>query len=224
MIKIKNLYASYGKKEVLHNVSLDIEEKEIVTLVGSNGSGKSTLLKSIYNIIDNKKGNIFFENRDISNVETKKLLEKHIVYIGQKNNVFESFTVYQNLQVASFYNNRNKNIENILKEFPTLLKIQNKKARNLSGGQKQLLALSMGLLNEPKLILFDEPSAGLDVKTLKLVFEKIKKLNENKNITFLIVEHRINEISKITDRFIALKLGKVFKSTKNKDELNDVFI
>jgi branched-chain amino acid transport system ATP-binding protein len=230
LLKVEDISSGYGKKEVIHNISLELNKSEIATLIGSNGAGKSTLLRTIYGLNDIwGYGKVFFENDDISGVKPEFLLKKGIVYIGQKNNTFDSLSVKDNLKIAGYLYSKsslNKKLKTVYDMLPLLNKIVHKKPNELSGGQKQMVALAMGLLHEPKLILFDEPSVGLDIKNLNIVYDIIEKLKKQYNISFLIVEHRIKEISRITDRWIGMKLGRKIYDGLSIDEegLREVFL
>ena len=230
LLSVEGVSCGYGKKEVLHTILLDIAQKEIVTIIGSNGAGKSTLLKVIYGLNDIwGSGSVTFDGVNISQTKPEELLEKGIVYIGQKNNTFDSLTVEENLKTAGFVYSQKRleqKLEMVYDLLPKLKEFSTKKPSALSGGQKQLVALGMGLLHEPKLVLFDEPSAGLDVKNMNEIFSIIKTMKEQKGISFLIVEHRVKEISKITDRWIGLKLGKkMYDDTLIKEEdLKEIFL
>ena len=230
LLTLENISSGYGKKEVIKNISFQIDQAQIVTLIGSNGAGKSTILKTIYalNPIWNE-GKIYFNNNDISNSKPEYLLKQGMVYIGQKSNTFESLTILENLKTAGYIYSKSelsKKIEYILEMFPKLKGMQKLKPSELSGGQRQLVALAMGLIHEPKLILFDEPSAGLDVKNMNEVFAIIEKLKQERGISFLIVEHRVKEIEKISDRFIGLKLGEKIYDGVGVDEdiLREIFL
>jgi len=230
LLSVEDISSGYGKKEVIHNISLDINKGEVVTLIGSNGAGKSTLLKVIYGLGDIwGEDTVTFEGADISHAKPETLLEKGIIYIGQKNNTFDSLTVEENLKTAGFVYAKkvlSEKIEMVYALLPKLQELGTKKLSELSGGQKQLVALAMGLLHEPKLILFDEPSAGLDVKHMNEVFGIINTMKEQKGISFLVVEHRVKEVAKITDRWVGLKLGeKIYDDVKvNQESLNEIFL
>lgn len=230
LLVLENIASGYGKKEVIKNISFDINKAEIVTLIGSNGAGKSTILKTIYalNPIWNE-GKIYFNGIEISSSKPEDLLKLGIVYIGQKQNTFDTLTVLENLKISGYIYAKKeleKKIESILEMFPKLKRMENLKPSELSGGQRQLVALAMGLIHEPKLILFDEPSAGLDVKNMNEVFRIIEELKEEQGISFLIVEHRIKEIEKICDRWVGLKLGELIYDEFSIDEynLNKIFL
>jgi len=183
LLMLENISSGYGKKEVIKNISFAIDQSQIVTLIGSNGAGKSTILKTIYalNPIWNG-GEIYFGDNNISSLKPENLLRRGIVYIGQKENTFESLSIVENLKTAGYIYTKEqlqKKIAYLFRLFPKLKTIQNQKPTQLSGGQKQLVALAMGLLHEPKLILFDEPSAGLDVKSMNEVLRYMYKSSED---------------------------------------------
>jgi len=230
LLTLDNILSGYGKKEVIKNISFQIDKAQIVTLIGSNGAGKSTILKTIYalNSIWNE-GKIYFNESDISNSKPEYLLKLGMVYIGQKSNTFDSLTILENLKTAGYIYEKKileQKLKDIFEMFPKLESMQKLKPSELSGGQKQLVALAMGLIHEPKLILFDEPSAGLDVKNMNEVFGIIERLKVEKSISFLIVEHRVKEIEKISDRFIGLKLGEKIYDGVGVDEdiLREIFL
>ena len=224
MLKVKNIDTGYGKKQILFNVSFTLETAQITTIVGSNGSGKSTLLRAIYgfNPVWND-GTVYFKDKNIKHTPTQDLLKEGLVFIPQKGNVFESMSVIENLQTAGFIYPKallQDKIATTLDQLPEIKNHLNKSISDLSGGQKQQVALAMGLLHNPKLILFDEPSVGLDTKRFTQVLHIITKLNQQ-GISILVVEHRIREISQIIHRFLGLRLGRL-ELDKRVDEGFDV--
>lgn len=233
MLKIENISTGYGKKQVLFDVSFKVKQGEIVLLAGSNGSGKSTLLKAIYGILPQwNKGQIIFDGENITGKPTAALLKKGLLYIPQKNNLFEDLTVKENLEMAGLTIDQlplQKRIENALSIFTALVPHLQRTPMKLSGGERQLLTLAMTILHQPKMILIDEPFTGLSPQNINLVSENLKELNHKNGITLLIVEHRVKESSRIANRVIGLKLGKVVTDSivnENFDikELNPVFL
>ncbi len=212
MLEVKNISAGYGKKQVLYDVSFNINAGEIVLLTGGNGSGKSTVLKCIYGLLTLWGGEIFFNGENLAGFKTSDMIKNGIVYIPQKNNYFENLTVQENLEVSgSIYSATvlKKKIDTLYKEIPKLFAQRRRTPFNLSGGERQLLAFGMALIHEPKLILFDEPLAGLDNTKTNIIIDKIVKLNQGKNIEFLIIEHRKNFSFDNIYTEIQLKLGKI---------------
>jgi branched-chain amino acid transport system ATP-binding protein len=233
MLKVENLSTSYGKKQVLFDVSFEVKQGEIVLLAGSNGSGKSTLLKAIYGMLPKlDNGQIIFDGANVTRKSTAVLLQKGLLYIPQKNNLFEDLTVKENLEIAGITLDQNilkQRIEKTLSIFAVLVPHLHRMPMKLSGGERQLLALAMTTLHQPKMILVDEPFSGLSPQNITFVNENISVLNQQSGITLLIVEHRIKEISRIANRVIGLKLGKVFSEVEvdqsfNVIQLHEVFV
>lgn len=233
MLKVENISTGYGKKQVLFNVSLEVKQGEIVLLAGGNGSGKSTLLKAIYGLLPIwNEGQVFFNREDITGRQTSDLLKKGILYVPQKNNLFEDLTVRENLQMAGLTitdkAELQRRIEYVLSVFGVLKLHLDKKPMKMSGGERTLLTLAMATLYSPKVILLDEPLVGLSFKNIIFVNDCIKKLNEDEGVGFLIVEHRIKECLKIIDKIIGIKMGGVLKienvnSTFQVTDLKSIF-
>jgi branched-chain amino acid transport system ATP-binding protein len=236
MLKLENVSTGYGKRQVLFDVSFTIKQGEIVLLIGANGSGKSTLLKYIYGLLPPFKdgsGKVLFDNEDITEAKPSDLISKGLVYIPQKNNVFDNLTVKDNLEVSGL-SLRNKNVfkqryNEALELFPILKDLLNRLPMKLSGGERQLLAFAMTSLHKPKMILADEPFAGLSHKNIEIVKHQIQKLKDELGITFLIVEHKVKESYLIVNKVLGLKLGKIIMESEintsfNIVELNTVFV
>lgn len=210
MLKIHNISSGYGKKQVLFDVSLEVKAGEVVLLTGGNGSGKSTLLKCVYNLLPLWKGAISINNERIDGLNPSDLIRKGIVYIPQKDFCFENLTVHENLQIAG-----NILPKQILKEWiekiyeeTGLKEFRKRKPFNLSGGEKKLLAFGMALLHEPKLVLFDEPLAGVDNTNSKTIINLMNDYFKAYSITAIIVEHK-NEILGIYSSKINMYLGTI---------------
>lgn len=224
LLTIKNINARYGKKQVLYDISFEVEQGDIVLLIGSNGSGKSTLLKAIYGLLPlwnntnsdsdgNKKHSVYFNGENITDLPASALLKKGLLYIPQKNNLFADLTVKENLEMAGLtIGNRRilqERIEQSLDNFPSITPHLKRIPMKLSGGERQLLTLAMATLHKPKMILIDEPFSGLSPQSISFVRNILKILNREKDITLLIVEHRVKESSAIANKIISLKLGKI---------------
>lgn len=224
ILKIQNLSTGYDKKQVLFNVSLEIQQGETVLLVGSNGSGKSTLFKAIYGLLDIWEGSVEYENQTLHNSQltahNSQLLNKGIMYIPQKNELYEDMSVLENLKMSLLHlNNKQETtwrIEEVLEQMPLLKGKLKQTVNRLSGGERKLLSLGMALTNKPKLLLYDEPLAGLSGSNVNIVLKWLEVLKKN-GTTLLLVEHRIKELIKFTDRIIGLKLGTL--TTEKLDDL-----
>ena len=210
MLEIKNISSGYGKKQVLYDVSLQVNKGEVVLLTGGNGSGKSTLLKCIYNLLPCWSGEIFFEGKKINRLKPSDLIKKGIVYIPQKDFYFENLTVEENLQISGHtlpkLGLKNRIAE--VYELTGLTKFRRRKPFDLSGGERKILAFGMGLIHKPKFLLFDEPFAGVDAQNtatlLKLFNETIIKPDNG----VIIVEHK-DDTRQLFTRKIKMELGKI---------------
>ncbi len=220
MLQIKKLESGYGQMQILFNVSLNVKPNEIAILIGPNGAGKSTLLKSIFNLVNVYRGSIIFKNKDITNIPTHELIELGISYVPQGRQVFPSLTVKENLEMGAFLTKEKdlikKRMEEVLeKHFPDLRKKLNDFAFNLSGGQQQMLAIGRALMQDPQLLLLDEPSLGLSPKIMKDLFRKIKEIN-GEGVTVMIVEQNVKQASAIADKVFVLEDGKIALSGNKK--------
>ncbi len=223
ILTVKHLSAGYGKRQVLFDVSFTVKQGEIVLLIGGNGSGKSTLLKAIYGLATKCGSNqsVQFNNEDITATPPHQLIQKGIVYVPQKNNTFDQLTVTENLQVAATHLNNasetKKRLTEVLTTLPPLATLKNRTPFHLSGGEKQQLALGMALMQQPKMILLDEPSTGLAPNTWQKNLETINILNQQ-GITFLIVEHRIKETIEKAHNVLLMRLGKLATTQPIKEQ------
>ncbi|RLJ07373.1 MAG: ABC transporter ATP-binding protein [Candidatus Aenigmatarchaeota archaeon] len=212
MLRIKNLRSGYNGVEVLHNINLNANPAEIVAIIGPNGSGKSTLLKSIFNLCEIYSGSITFKDKNITNLPTYELIYEGISYVPQGRQVFGNLTVRENLEVGAFvmmdHELLKRNIRDIFDKFPFSEEKQNDYAFTLSGGQQQMLAIARALMQNPELLLLDEPSLGLSPKAMKELFEKIKQINRE-GIAIIIVEQNAKQAVKIAHRTYVLEDGKM---------------
>jgi branched-chain amino acid transport system ATP-binding protein len=214
ILKLENISTGFGKKQVLFNVSYELEQGEVCLLIGGNGSGKSTLLKAIYHLLPLWTGVITFDGENSSGLLTSDLLKKGLVYIPQQNALFEQLTVQENLEMAGLSLSNNNllkaRIDAVLTTFPMLIAHLTRTPFKMSGGERKILSLAMAILHRPKLILIDEPFTGLSNQNIIFVREAIRRLNKE-GVTFLIIEHRIKESLDIAQRIIGLKLGRVME-------------
>lgn len=198
--------------EVLHGVDLEVKLGEIVALIGPNGAGKSTVLKSIFSLADIYSGNIFFKDKDITKLSTYNLIYEGIGYVPQGRQVFTNLTIKENLEMGAFSMKDKelvkRNTEDVFKKFPFLKQRQNDYAYGLSGGEQQMLAIGRVLIQDPELILLDEPSLGLSPKMSKEVFAKISEINKE-GITIIIVEQNVKQAVDISHRTYVLENGKI---------------
>jgi len=225
ILSVEHINTGYDKKQVLFDINFDIKQGECVLFVGSNGSGKSTLFKAIYRILDlwDKNGKIVYNDENIEKLKTHQLIKKGIVYIPQKNELFEDLTVLENLELSILHLNNKKDskdrIETVLEQIPTLKQKLKQDVNNLSGGERKLLSLAMALLNKPTVLLYDEPLSGLSTENIKVLVNHLRHIKEN-GTTLLLIEHRIKELLPLSDRVIGLKLG--YKNTQELRTLEQI--
>jgi len=216
ILKTENIYASYGKKEILRGVSIEIKNGEIVSLIGPNGAGKSTLLKVIIGFLNPKNGKIIFKNQDITFFPVYKRANLGIGYLKQGGSVFTNLSVLENLKLSiSNLKDKEENIQKVYSIFGELKEKENIRAGFLSGGLKQMLSISMILIRNPEIILLDEPSAGLSPSMVKILIERIKEINQKMKTTILLVEQNIRQAVLISNRAYLLKNGEIIKEEKN---------
>lgn len=216
MIKIDNVYKSFNGKKVLNGVSLEIAKGQTVALIGGSGKGKSVLLKHIIGLLKPDSGKIFIENKDISNLRGRKLkeLKDRIGVVFQGGALFDSLTVFENVAFPLEEKtklNASQIKEKVLKELAAvgLEEDGEKYPSQISGGMRKRTALARCLIMNPQIILFDEPTTGLDPMTVKSIHRLTKKLQETRNLTALIISHEIPEIFEIVDRVAMLYNGKI---------------
>jgi len=212
MLSIQNLHAGYNGMQVLQGISLQVRAGEITAIIGPNGAGKSTLLKSIFNQCEIYSGKISFKGKDITRFPTHELILEGISYVPQGRLVFSNLTVRENLELGAFTIREKEVVNAALKEvfqkFPFLKERENDFAFALSGGQQQMLAIARALMQNPQLLLLDEPSLGLSPKAMKEVFEKIIQLNKE-GIAIIIVEQNAKQAVKIASKTFVLEDGKI---------------
>ena len=211
MLKVQNLTAGYGKLEILHAVDLTVEEGQFMAILGPNGSGKSTLLKTIFGLTDVSGGSITCGGQPVLGRRTESMGELGLAYVPQRENVFRSLTVHENLQLAvrgQSGQSATAAIGECYALFPTLQKRLRQKAGQLSGGERQMLAIAMGWLVRPKLMLLDEPSAGLSPLFVTETFRTLKDLC-GQGITMAVVEQNARSILRYCDYAYVLREGAV---------------
>ncbi len=232
MLEIRYMKTGYGKKQIINNVSLKVPDEQIIALIGHNGAGKSTILKSIIGIIPIWSGEIIF-NGELLKSSANENVKRGICMIPQGSDVFDDLTVFENLEIASFILNNKETIRErfneVFYQFPVLKENRKKPAGKLSGGEQQMLALGMALMQRPKLLLLDEPSLGLSPSFVKKAFKVIKDLNKKYNMSILIVEQKVKEVLEMADYAYVLRLGKVAlednaKELKKSEAYKEVFL
>lgn len=214
MLSISELHTHYGQIEALKGVSLQIEQGEIVTLIGANGAGKSTLLNTICGSPRASSGHIRYLGEDITRVPTYKISQHGIALVPEGRRIFPTLTIEENLELGGFHQSKadnSRNLEHIYQLFPRLLERRNQRAGTLSGGEQQMLAIGRGLMMKPKMLLLDEPSLGLAPIIITQIFDIIKNIRKQ-GITIFLVEQNAHKALQIADRGYILELGKITHS------------
>lgn len=209
VLEAREVVSGYGEVEILHGVSIRVEEEEIVTIIGPNGAGKSTLLKTVFGLLPCKRGKVLFGGEDVTGQSPQVMVRKGMCYVPQSDNVFPSLTVQENLEMGAFIrrDDYRPKIEEVLALFPDVLERRHTRAGKLSGGQRQMLALARALMLDPRILLLDEPSASLAPNMVDLVFTKILDINRS-GVAIVMVEQNARESLKLSHRGYVLAMGQ----------------
>ena len=209
VLEAREVVSGYGEVEILHGVSVRVEEGEIVTIIGPNGAGKSTLLKTVFGLLPCKRGKVLFGGEDVTGQSPQVMVRKGMCYVPQSDNVFPSLTVQENLEMGAFIrrDDYRPKIEEVLALFPDVLERRHTRAGKLSGGQRQMLALARALMLDPRILLLDEPSASLAPNMVDLVFTKILDINRS-GVAIVMVEQNARESLKLSHRGYVLAMGQ----------------
>tara|TARA_B100000686_G_scaffold226859_1_gene234160 strand:- start:23 stop:739 length:717 start_codon:yes stop_codon:yes gene_type:complete len=223
ILECNGIAAGYVKGlNILQGVDLVVSEGEIVSIIGPNGAGKSTLLKAIMGLINVSAGRFYINGSDKTNLPTHKIVNQGVGYVPQVENVFPSLSIEENIEIGAWSLNKNRksSVNKILEDFPMLNERKKEKAGNLSGGQRQILALARSLVTSPALLLLDEPSAGLSPVAIKEVFAAIKEIND-KGVSILLVEQNAKRALSFSNRGYVLDQGRNAYQGEGSELLND---
>ncbi len=213
MLKVDNINVYYGKIHAVKDVSFEVHEGEIVSLIGANGAGKSTIINTISGLLHSKTGSITFQDKDISKAETYKLVKEGLAHVPEGRRIFLEMTVMENLEMGAFSQGtvNKKDIDDIFARFPRLKERRKQIAGTLSGGEQQMLAMGRAMMSHPKLLMLDEPSMGLAPILVEQIFELIKELNAA-GTTILLVEQNAEMALEIANRAYVLESGNLVLS------------
>ena len=208
-LSAENMLGGYGETTILNNCSISVKKGEIAVIVGPNGAGKSTAMKAIFGMLDLRAGNIIFDGKDITDLKPQERVKSGMGFVPQTHNVFTSMTVMENLEIGGFTNQENlsKNISEVFKLFPVLEEKQKQLVGELSGGQRQQVAVGRALMTNPKLLMLDEPTAGVSPLVVKELFEKIISIAKT-GIAILMVEQNARQALEIADNGFVLVQGE----------------
>lgn len=228
MLEIKDLNIFYGNIHAIKGISLNVNEGEIVCLIGANGAGKTSTLQSISGLVPIKSGKISFLGENITKIKSNKITEMGIAQVPEGRRIFTGLSVLDNLKLGAFTikdgpENLNRDINAIYEKFPILEERKDQMAGTLSGGEQQMLAMGRALMSRPKLLLLDEPSMGLSPLFVEKIFEVIKFLHKE-GTTILLVEQNANLALKVSDRSYVLETGKIIKEGQSKELMSDPIV
>lgn len=232
MLKIDNLHVYYGGIHALKGISLEVPEGKIVTLIGANGAGKSTTLRSLSGLVDKKEGQILYNGKDISGLDTRERVMEGLVLVPEGRRIFPNLSIYENLQLGYYMREDHDGIKLDLKWvyelFPILEERTKQKAGTLSGGEQQMLAVARALMSQPRVLLMDEPSLGLAPLLVKDIFEIIEKINKQ-GTTILLIEQNAYAALNIADYAYVMETGEIImegpgKELMNKEEVRKAYL
>jgi len=218
MLDVKNLHSGYGDVAVLHDVSFTVEN-EIFAVLGANGAGKTTLLKTLSKLLPVSSGSLSWLGEDITSTPAFDLTARGIAYVPQEQNVFPDLSVAENLSLGALVGTRDKQerLDEVFDLFPRLADRRGQSAGSLSGGEGQMLAVGRALMQDPKVILLDEPSAGLSPLFVDILFEKISDTRTNRGVAIVLAEQNAIKTLEIADRVLVLSLGEMHLLKDAKD-------
>ncbi len=224
MLKVENINVSYGAIHAIYDVSLEVDDGEVVSLIGANGAGKTTTLHTITGLVKPTSGTITYNGQDLRKIAPHKIVSLGMAHVPEGRHVFTRMTVQENLEMGA-YSRKDaaetaRNLEQVYEYFPRLRERKGQLAGTLSGGEQQMVAMGRALMSEPKIVLMDEPSMGLSPLLVKEIFAIIKTLHE-KGITVLLVEQNAKMALSIADRAYVLEAGHITMSGKASDLLHD---
>ena len=224
MLEIKDLEVYYGMIQAIKGVSFDVNEGEVIALIGANGAGKTTILHTITGLINAQKGSVWFEGKDITKVPAHKIVSMGMAHVPEGRRVFANLTVLQNLKMGAYTRKDKTEIEqtldSIYKRFPRLMERQNQLAGTLSGGEQQMLAVGRALMSRPKVMMMDEPSLGLAPLVVREIFRIIEEVNK-KGVTILLIEQNANMALKTAHTGYVLETGRITMSGSGKELLTN---
>ena len=224
MLKVENLCVSYGAINALRGISFVVHKGEIITLIGSNGAGKTTTLHAISNIIKKQSGSVVFEGTDITNFSADKIVKQHLIQVPEGRRIFANLSVRENLELGAYLRNDKagikRDMEMVYELFPRLKERLKQNAGTLSGGEQQMLAMGRALMEQPSLLLLDEPSMGLAPILVDEIFEIIKKINKT-GTTILLVEQNAFKALSIANRAYVLETGSITRSGNAQELISD---
>ena len=209
LLEVSAVRGGYGGVDILNGVDLNVEDREIVVIVGPNGAGKSTAMKAVIGLVKVREGHIRFDGKDITGRRPDEVARLRVCYVPQEKNVFPTLTVHENLEMGAFLrdDDYSRQLDMVYEIFPPLVEKRKQAAGSLSGGQRQMVAMGRALMLNPRLLLLDEPTAGLSPLFTDLIFDKVKEINAT-GVAILMVEQNAKDALALADRGYVLAMGR----------------
>jgi len=220
MMQVTNYHVSYGQSKILHGLEFDVKAGEIVALVGRNGMGKTTLMRSLMGIIHPNEGSVSLEGFDITSLASHERVQKGIAYVPQGCMIFATMTVEENIETGLAGTNKKTISSDIYDLFPVLHEMKDRRGGNLSGGQQQQLAIARALVSDPKVLLLDEPTEGIQPSIIKELAQVLKRIRDERGLSILVSEQVLSFVMNSADRIMVIENGKIVHEN-NRDEVDE---
>ncbi|HWN50840.1 MAG TPA: urea ABC transporter ATP-binding subunit UrtE [Xanthobacteraceae bacterium] len=223
MLDVRNLNVAYGQSQVLHGVNFTVTPGEIVAMVGRNGMGKSTLMKSLIGVMPTRSGQVLVDGIDVSAMPSHARVKRGLSYVPQGRQIFGTMTVRENIETGLVVTGKSEIPDEIFSLFPILWEFQKRRGGNLSGGQQQQLAIARALASDPKILLLDEPTEGIQPSVIKEIAKLLKEIRQMRNLCIVVCEQVLSFILEIADRILVMEDGRVVHSD-SRDRVDETTI
>ncbi|MDC0148901.1 urea ABC transporter ATP-binding subunit UrtE [Rhodospirillales bacterium] len=223
-MQIQNYHVSYGQSEVLHGLEFEVNPGEIVALVGRNGMGKTTLMKSLMGIVPATQGKMLLNNEDMTGFLSHERVSRGVAYVPQGRMIFPTMTVEENIETGLAASNRKTIPDEIYDLFPVLKEMRTRHGGNLSGGQQQQLAIARALVSEPKVLLLDEPTEGIQPSIIKELAQVLKRIRDERGLSILVSEQVLSFVMDASDRIMVIENGRIVHEDNRNDVNEDTIV
>ena len=223
MLDVRNLNVAYGQSQVLHGVNFAVTPGEIVAVVGRNGMGKSTLMKSLIGVMPARSGQVLIDGTDVTGLPSHARVKRGLSYVPQGRQVFGTMTVHENIETGLVVTGKSEVPDEIFSLFPVLWEFRKRRGGNLSGGQQQQLAIARALASDPKILLLDEPTEGIQPSVIKEIAKLLKEIRQMRNLCIVVCEQVLSFILEIADRILVMENGRIVHST-TRDRVDETAI
>lgn len=223
MFDVRNLNVAYGQSQVLHGIDLSVAPGEIVAVVGRNGMGKSTLMKSLIGVIPSRSGSIGVEGTDVAGMPSHARVKRGLAYVPQGRQIFGTMSVRENIQTGRVVTGKSDIPDEIYSLFPILWEFDKRRGGNLSGGQQQQLAIARALASDPKILLLDEPTEGIQPSIIKDIGRLLKEIRQLRNLCIVVCEQLLSFVLDVADRILVMENGRIVHSDR-RDQVDEAAI